>query len=79
DRTAATGPYATELAAALARPGVDLEAMFSDVKYGVLSRTGQKQLPYIENGLRERVVLDGAVRPAGPGGDQADDDARDWA
>jgi len=62
DRSAATGPYATELAAALAKPGVDLEAMFSDVKYGVLSRTGDKQLPYIENGLRARVVLGGVAQ-----------------
>ena len=58
DATATTGPYATELAAGLARPGIDLETMFNDVKYKVLSRTGEKQLPYIENGLRARLVLD---------------------
>ena len=57
DATAATGPYATELAQQLASDGVDVITMFENVKFGVLQRTGRKQQPWVENGLVERLYL----------------------
>ena len=61
DRTATTGPYATVLAANLVRPGIDVRQLFDDVKFGVLERTGEKQVPWVEDGLTRRLVLVAAL------------------
>ena len=66
DRTAATGPYATELAKALGSSGADVRAMFDSVKFGVLQRTARKQVPWIEDGLLEQVFLGGTPVAATP-------------
>lgn len=55
DQTAATGPYATELAKALTNGGLDAASLFQRVKFGVLQRTGGKQQPWIEDGLSREV------------------------
>ena len=55
DKTAATGPYATELAKALGNSSLDAAGLFQRVKFGVLQRTGGKQQPWIEDGLSQEV------------------------
>ena len=59
DRGEASGPYAGVLATELVKPGQDHLQLFQNVKEGVFSTTGRRQVPWERNGLLRRVYFAG--------------------
>jgi hypothetical protein len=91
DQGAVSGPYAGALAAELVRPGQDHLQLFQNVKEGVYSTTGHRQLPWASDGMVKRIYLSGLPTPGKPGFvaptptpaptpiPQASEAAREWA
>ena len=67
DQGATSGPYAGALAAELTRPGQDHLQLFQNVKEGVYSTTGNRQLPWASDGMVKRIYLSGLPAPDRPG------------
>jgi Tfp pilus assembly protein PilF len=67
DQGATSGPYAGALAAELTRSGQDHLQLFQNVKEGVYSSTGNRQLPWASDGMVKRMYLSGLPAPDRPG------------
>jgi hypothetical protein len=63
DRGDRSGPYATALAAELAKPGIDHLSLFQNVKEAVYAASGGTQQPWESNGLLRRIYLSGQAAP----------------
>ena len=66
DQGVTSGPYAGALAAELTRPGQDHLQLFQNVKEGVYSTTGNRQLPWASDGMLKRVYLGGMSTASSP-------------
>jgi hypothetical protein len=67
DQGVTSGPYAGALAAELTRSGQDHLQLFQNVKEGVYSSTGNRQLPWASDGMVKRMYLSGVPAPDRPG------------
>jgi uncharacterized caspase-like protein len=87
DQGTASGPYASVLAAELRKPGQDHLQLFQNVKEGVYSTTGNRQVPWATDGLLKRIYLSGefpmirppSVAPARPQAPEVSEASREWA
>src|SRR5436190_15084584 len=61
DQGEASGLYASILAFELVKPGQDHLQLFQNVKEGVFSSTGRRQVPWERSGLLRRVYFGGEV------------------
>ena len=52
-----TGPYAEGLSAALAQPGLDASDVFKQAQRAAYYASGQRQVPWIADGLIDEVIL----------------------
>ena len=78
DRGEKSGPYASALAAELAKPGLDHLNLFQNVKEAVLASSGGAQQPWESNGLGRRVYLTGQPKSQEPAPISSEAD-RAWA
>ena len=71
DGTGRNSPFTTALLAHLDRPGIELSVLMTDVRRQVFETTKQKQLPWTNSSLLDRLFLKGQAvagkAPAAPG------------
>ncbi|MES1152085.1 MAG: caspase family protein [Dongia sp.] len=66
DGNGANSPYSTALAGALAKPGLDINDVFREVRAGVMDATHGKQVPWDSSSLTAPYYFVASVPPASP-------------
>lgn len=68
DGSERNSPFTSALLRHVATPGLDLNSMMIAVRNDVINSTGDKQVPWDQSSLRERVFLAGLGQPGTPTG-----------